>query len=124
MYPLKEPGPELPFFFWASLRRQKRNAPMKSAMRTIGTITAAAMAPPLVADLLLGAAVELVSLGSEVALELVEAEVEVGCADIELNSIPVKTICSLKSVGWPLNDVSTDVASVVAPHPHCKNPPG
>lgn len=117
-------------------RHQKKYAARRSAITKSGTITAAAMTPPLTVDLFVvpavGAAVGLEEvdddeeeLESEVVVEVLNVdEVVVAVVDNGANVTAVKTICSFKSVGWPMNEVSMVVASDGEPHAHCEYPPG
>lgn len=70
---MKELG--LSRYFGASflLRHHRKYAPTKSAINTNGTITAAAMTPPLTVDFFDGAAVEV---ALDVEEDVVEVEVE------------------------------------------------
>ena len=116
------------------LSHQKKYAPRRSAITTSGTITAAAMTPPLTVDLLVvpavGEAVGLEDVEDDNELEVVvevlnvDDEVVVAVVDIGPKVTAVKTTCNFKSVGWPLNVVSIVVASDEEPHAHCEYPPG
>jgi hypothetical protein len=99
------------YFTGCLLRHQKKYPPMRSAITSKGTITAAAIAPPLMEDLLVEAAVvvglelelvvEDVDVVVLVVVEVLNVEEDVVVADTDdgLKVIPVNTVCNFKSVG-------------------------
>jgi hypothetical protein len=98
------------YFTGCLLRHQKKYPPIRSAITSNGTITAAAIAPPLIEDLLVEAAV-VVGLKLEPIVEDVDVDVlvvevlsleeDVVVADTDdgLKVIPVNTVCNFKSDG-------------------------
>jgi hypothetical protein len=87
------------------------------------------MTPPLIVDLLV---VPAVGEGVADVVDEVEVEVAVEVLDVVVDAVvdtglkvtAVKTTCSFKSAGWPLNEVSMVVASTGEPQAHCEYPPG
>lgn len=112
------------------LRHHKKYAPIRSAIMTKGMITAAAMTPPLTEDFFAGLPVavalelddddEVVVVVVLAAVVVAEVVVVVAAVVFGWKVTAVKTICNFTSAAWPVNVVSTVVASDEAPHAHAE----